>query len=310
MPGFPTSFETGIGIRIPWGSRIPAQASRNYNWVQIEVPWAELQPVPGRPPSWERLDPLIQQAAQQGLCVLISLQQAPSWARTTNGPQVEAVQALVQALLQRYPQAFRALELFPAANTHAGWGAPPDPQAYLALYQAVQPLLKRQGVLPVALGLTPLDASSAPDDQDDLSYLEAFYRLPGARQVPVISLRLPHVNADPTAPDRPPQISLRHYERVRALMQAHQHPDGLLWLTNVQSAYTISSWQVQVLQQVSNLLYVGAVFFNTAEPIRPPQNPLPKTWPKSVPKQAIRKTSHAIFPASPTGMAHLAHCRL
>ncbi len=316
-PGFPDSLDTGVGVVLSPGtspSKGGLATPGQVNWVQIHADWSVLQPYANREWNWRLLDPLIAQAQQQQLPVLLSLSHAPTWALTVSGPKPALVRQAVLALLQQYPSAIYAIELFPEANTTAGWGARPDPRAYLSLYTHIQETLIEKDILLIALGLTPLNHSPAPEDIDDLDYLEAFYREPNAAQVPVISLRLHGVASDPAAsPAYTPQLTLRHYEQVRALMQYHHHEDGMLWLTYVSPTSDIiqnrSSWRSRVIQQVQRLLYLGAVFFapgSSSAGSGPTTSP---EWYKTAPKQSIFKSSHATTPSNTSGMAILAHYR-
>ncbi|GAP17577.1 hypothetical protein [Levilinea saccharolytica] len=206
------------------------------DWVAVELDWAAFMPAANEPPDWAALDRAANAARQGHFYLLLSLTNAPDWARTDKGPDAQAVRSLVEALVQRYPEEIRAYEIFPAANTAAGWGAAPNPQAYVELLAVLKPVLQSLDPAPmlVAGGLVPVAASDQNQNLSDLTFLSAMYDTGLGRQFPVISLRYPHLQGRPDdIPQDEEPFQLRHYEDVRRIMIQYEHKNGRLWITRI-----------------------------------------------------------------------------
>lgn len=278
-------------------------------WVRVDLDWAAAWPESSLSPDLSILEEAMAFARQHHLAVLLSLTHAPPWALGAEGPSAAAAQTLLRQALTAYGDVVQAVELFPAANTVTGWGASPDPEAYLSLYRQIAAALSTadRNVPLVALGLTPTITSA---DMPDLAYLDAFLSQPEAQHVALIGLRLTDIRTEPVAPasgGRSP--SLRHYEQVRAQLQYHHHP-AMLWLTEIRvnndiiSCSQYPSWLEAALRQMQFQMYLeAAFFFPPACPSDRPGQQVPG-WPKRVPKTGIVKPVHATHPAPTPAMEH------
>ncbi len=177
--GTPQSPDFGYGVRLDLsGSSISdalqTAAILRVDWVIIDLDWAKQYPEEKNQPDLAALDQAMDLALRFEIPVVISLNDAPAWAKTLSGPDPKRTASFVLYLAQRYPQALQAIELFPGANTLAGWGANPDPRSYVVVYDSARNALKQAGlqVLLVAAGLTPLSSSQpVAGDIDDLKFL-------------------------------------------------------------------------------------------------------------------------------------------
>lgn len=277
--GIPGSPEFGIGaILYPDGPNIQqalAMASDlELDWIVIPVDWAAYQSNQGQIPQFQKLDIAMQFAAQQNIAVMVSLSKAPAWAQSPSGPNSAAVAQFISTLAQRYPDALRAVELFPGANTLTGWGAAPNAQAYASLLQAVgsQVHLVDPQVLLVAAGLRPLVASAEKGDINDLQFLQDLYAQGASSFMPVISMQYADLAGLPVAfPINQDERVLRHYEAVRQVMTANNHQSGLIWITRLsppsgkidasdsvfQDKNMQSNWMSLAYIQLRAQLYIG-----------------------------------------------------
>ena len=284
--GVPESPEFGFGAEIfPDGpyleQALEAAANLELDWLRLSVSWAAVQPDPAQPPQLQQLDPVMQFAAQHEIAVLVSLTNAPLWAMTGQGPDASHAAALVKVIVEAYPTALQAVELFPGANTLSGWGARPDPQAYLSLYTACVETLRGAGkpVLLVGAGLRIADLAAG--DMSDRGFLEALYHLGAADIMPVISLQFENVTGAPaTFPDAQNERALRRYETLRMVMSENGHQSGRIWITHLgslsgkievsDSAYVDnnmqSNWMALAYLQLRTQLYIGAVFGQSINP--------------------------------------------
>lgn len=277
VSGLPGSAEFGYGARLdPWGQSadiaLKVAANVGMQWIGIDYDWQLHWPDPASPPDLAALDQVMGSLRLRELPVSIAISHPPAWAQTPQGPDPEHTANLVALLATRYPATLQAIELFPEANTSAGWGAPPNPTAYVALLQKCQDRLDSldQSVILVAGGLIPLAPGHRAEDMDDLAFLSALYDAGATAYMPVVSIRLTNLTGEPKAtPSGTTPPVLRHYESVRQVMIAHQHNAGLIWITGYHwplepqynNAAQATRWLGQALQLMKSQLYIGAAFF-------------------------------------------------
>ena len=290
--GTPDSPDFGYGVVADLDGANPLDAIQSaaqisVDWLAVTLDWGRHWPDPTLQPDLASFDQAMTLAGQYRLSVLVKLTGAPAWAKTSGGPDPERTAWFVTNLARRYPGVLKAIELFPGANTAAGWGGAPDPQAYLTLFNDTRAALQQahldQPVLLVAAGLTPLPLPNpSPADQDDLAFLQSLYRLGAAQTMEVISMTLPDVTGSPLKdPGSGEHRVLRHYEEIRQLMLANQDSQGILWLTgfhwpsgNISSEDSAVSadpglqnqWLIQAFRQLRSQLYIGVAFFDSLNP--------------------------------------------
>jgi hypothetical protein len=280
--GMPTSAEFGYGARLDvWGQEVElalnAASGVGVDWIGVDFDWERHWPEAAKPINLEPLDRVMSIAQNQGINILLSLTHPPAWAMGADGPDIQQTTGLVAMLASRYPQNLLTIELFPSANTTAGWGASPNPKAYAAVLQACQATLQTAGsqVLLVAGGLSPLPRKHSSDDVDDLDFLNGLYQAGAAGFMPILSLRLNPVEGEAmTPPGEATRRVLRHYETVRQVMLQFDHANGLIWITGfswpVQSETSSPDGQIRWLNQAFQLmksqLYIGVAFFDRLNP--------------------------------------------
>lgn len=286
--GAPGSAEFGFGaILYPDGSSIKEAMSMaaelELDWISVPISWKAYQNSPNALVNTEKLDEIMRAAAQNQMAVLVSITNPPAWAQTPQGPDAALAAQFALALYQRYPQAIRAIELFPGANTQAGWGGAPNPQAYMALFKQVSDQMAGVSapVTLVAAGLRPLAIPPDAGDMDDLAFLKGLYAAGAAERVKVISIQYGELTGEALAfPDGTEHRILRHYEEIRKEMVTNNHPKGTIWITRLSppsgkikasdSVYRDNkmqaNWMSQIYIQTRSQLYIGVTFAQSLNP--------------------------------------------
>lgn len=275
--GLPDSPEFGYGAQLSMVTGNQAylldQASQiGLDWVAIQFDWAQLWPDPNTQPDLSIFVDLVHEATQRDLSLMIVFRDSPAWAMTADGPKSDATAAAVLSLIDAFPGQFLAIELFPGANTVNGWGAMPNPGAYLAVYRSVQSTLASHSQNTIVIpSITPLSTSPTSGDMDDLAFLKTLYE--AGAQFPIVGLRYANLNSEPLTNPEPgnPDV-LRHYELVRQFMLDKGFAQDRIWITGF-------SWPMQIVEPASQAqwlneafillkaqLYIGAAFFTWLNP--------------------------------------------
>jgi hypothetical protein len=284
-PGTPQSLEFGFGgwLDVEGLHVTPAiniASGIGMKWLAIDFDWEKTWMDPAVPPDLSSLTQAVSAGQNANLNVLISITNPPSWAMTSTGPNPELTASLVMGLKQLYPAALKAVELYPEANTRGGWGTRPDPAAYAHLLKTVSNLLENNQIelILVAGGLLPLTDKASVEDIPDLVYLDALYKTGIQSRLAVISIRLPEITSDPLSqPENSNPHILRHYEEVRQVMLANQHPQGILWITRFswpeggagaaeRNAEQQADWLYKSYNLLRGQLYIGTAIFSHLNP--------------------------------------------
>lgn len=285
--GAPGSAEFGFGAQLDVNGQFVDDAVQLANnlqvdWVSLDLSWKSVQPSKDAEVEWSRFDPIFKNLAHFKIAALVSLTQPPDWSLTPAGPDPGAVVQIVQQLTHRY-SAVTAVELFPSANTLQGWGADPDPAAYMNLFKSVSQAVagSKNPVILVAGGIEPVSGNSGGSQVGDLEYLQGLYQAGAKDVVQVISIRLNNLTGTPAAASSASGYPvLRHYEEIRDVMVKFGHQKGLLWITGLSvpsrpenqaeipgsSAQKQAAWLSQALQQLRSQLYIGVAFLNRLNP--------------------------------------------
>ena len=287
--GAPGSTDFGFGAHLNLNGQFAIEGVRlasdlQLDWVGVDLSWQTVAPKAGSV-DWTRLDPIMDAAARSQLSVMVSLTEAPDWALTAHGPSPEKTAQFAVQLVNRYPQAVQAIELFPAANTLRGWGQPPDPQAFMVVLSSVMNALSQSNlsVQLVGGGLKPVLVG--PDDNaqdiDDVSFLQSLYQYGFGKAVSIVSIQANDLTGDPLqAPDKSENRVLRHYDTIRQVMLDNGHEGGLIWITHLappdgsinpddkkyQDPAFQSGWYEQAYNQLKSQLYIGVAFFSGLNP--------------------------------------------
>ena len=291
--GIPGSAEFGYGARVnlsgpQFEQALQLAASLRLDWLTIDLSWAELMPDPTTPVDFTRLDLAMKAAAQNQTSVLYSITQTPTWALNEQGPNPNLVTVLIQMLAARYPGCFQAVELFPGANTVAGWGTSPDPLAYWNVFSTVKSKLNENGIaIELIAGGLEITNDQLAGSMNELVFLRGLYQAGAINNLPVISLRFSNITGQPSDAfmDAETRV-LRRYESVRQVMVDYNQGNSLLWITRLsvpdgtinpgeistKDPAQQSTWLTQAAAQLRTQLYIGMVVFgdlNAADPTQP-----------------------------------------
>ena len=287
-PGTPGTSAFGYGADLnPDGANF-AEALNLANdlsldWVDIQVPWQTYYPMVDATPDWSNLDQAMDYASSNGISVLLSITQPPSWALGIDGPDAKLTWQFILELNQRYPSEINAFELFPGANTNSGWGDNPDAKSYLKLFQSIKDQLEpvNSNILLVAGGFVPSPSTQDLDGVDDLVFLQNLYNAGANKVFNIISIDMSDLTGDPlTPPDGNEHRILRHYEEVRQIMLKNNDANCLIWITHLRfPSGTINredliyndvnnqtSWLSQAFTQLRSQLYIGVAFLGSLNP--------------------------------------------
>ena len=283
-PGLPNSPEFGYGsVLDPYGIYVDDSINLAKNigirWISLEFNWSKRWPDPNQYPDLDQLGLTINKVKNQEQYILVSITNPPDWAMADNGPDPRITAHLVTSLARVYSGAIQVVELYPGANTEAGWHAKPDPKAALqVLKSSIDALESYQlDVYPI-LSLTPVKDGASLFDWNDLVFLKGLYDLGAAELMPIIGLSFAQIQGVPMAdPDAWDKNVLRHYELVRKIMLENNHQQGLVWITRFSwpNSYTDPNmklpdaqayWLNQAYELMKGQLYLGAAFFARINP--------------------------------------------
>ena len=271
--GTPESLEFAYGVCVDVNGQqvensLKMAADMKLDWVALDFDWAVNWPEPAKLDENSAFMRAMSIAQNLKLNVLVSVKNAPAWAASAQGPDAGYTAALVSELAHRFPATILAIELYPAANTRAGWGAAPSPAAYANLLNVVQARIVAENLKPhlVAGGMS--NTLTDAGDMADVDFLQGLYSA-GARPA-ILSLRFSALSG--TTLDEPAAANLRHYEQIRNVMTSNGHTDGLLWITSLGAPSGITdpaaqdAWLTQAYEQLKTQLYMGAVFYGEFNP--------------------------------------------
>lgn len=150
-------------------------------WVRQPVRWADVEPEPGEQ-NWETLDAFFAEAAAHNLRVIVTVTAAPNWARSVtagdrDGPpdNPAAYTAFISQLVQRYPGAIHAVEIWNEMNRERAWYAPGGLSAssYMELLIPAARAIRAAdpGIIVVSGGLNPTGIDDGILAIDDFRYL-------------------------------------------------------------------------------------------------------------------------------------------
>jgi hypothetical protein len=156
------------------------------NWIKQQINWKDLEPVRGQP-NWDALDAIFAATSQRNIKVMVSVTDAPDWARSVtgrNGPPDDPQDFVnyMVAMLQRYPGAIHAVEVWNEPNLYErGWYAPGgvNAQGYMDLLIPVAAAIRQTdpGVIVISAALAPTGVNDPTIGIDDFTYNQQLIEL-------------------------------------------------------------------------------------------------------------------------------------
>lgn len=271
-----TLFEQGQ--QIDYALRILKDSS--FDWVAIEVDWAKIQPELSQPIHIQNLDLIFRTLGSSQQKLFIRLVNAPQWALTPAGPDIQAVVQCIAQIINLYP-AVQAIEVFPGANLQRLWGAVPSAEHYMELLTSLSAYFhqNQKDTMLVVGGFMQVDLTQNEQGISDLTYLQAMYDF-GLRDLPaVISLQFENISADPEVPaGSSNDATMRHYELIRQVMINNLDQSRLIWVTKLTPPGQMhgtnlvekqAQWMEKALTLIRSQLYIQVCIL---QPINPDNN--------------------------------------
>lgn len=274
-------------------------ADAGVRWVRVEVPWAKVEPQPGRY-RWAPWDERFARLQRLGLTPVVTLNTSPGWARAPEdrdnplappaNPQDLA--HFARALAARYGDMLRFYQIWHEPNIAPHWGnREADPLGYLRLLQTTAVTLRAADPDAVILsaGLAPtLDPGRV--NRNDLAYLEDLYRLGADTWFDVLAWEPYGFGRPPEEPPAADRLNFRRVELARAIMSRYGDDDTPIWATafgwNALPPGQESPWKRVSRQQQADYLrralawaagnapWLGPLFWTHARPDAPATDPL------------------------------------
>jgi hypothetical protein len=226
---------------LPGGPMLARLGDAGIGTLRVNLAWAYVQSGPDAPNDWTHYDPVVEDAARNGLRVLATVYGSPAWAAPSPeypplGDSLPGFQAFVKAAVGRYgpggsfwsqhpdlPELpVTDWQLWNEPNFPLFWKPAPDAGDYLTLLRAFHTAVK--GVAPSASvllgGLFPSPAGGIPLDQ----FLGDLYRRGGRRDFDAVGIH-PYAGTSAEVIER--------VAEARALMRRFADPDKPIWITEV-----------------------------------------------------------------------------
>ncbi len=152
-------------------------------WAKQVIDWSLYEAAQGAI-DWSALDELVEAMDAAGVNILLTVTNAPDWARDSaeeSGPPTDpgTYAAFVGALAQRYAGVVDAYEVWDSPNLRRAWNTPRGINAgdYVALLQAAYSAIKSAdpAAIVVTAGLAPTGFNDGINAIDDRIYLRQMY---------------------------------------------------------------------------------------------------------------------------------------
>ncbi len=168
------------------GSVIQQIAGLGMHWVKVRASWRDIEPVQGSP-DFARLDAIVDGLRASGLNVLLTVTDAPDWARSSreeHGPpdNFATYNTFVGALALRYAGRVAAYEIWNEPNLRREWNStifPIGADSYALLLHAAYGTIKAAdpNATVVSAGLAPTGFNDGVNAIDDRQFLARLYDL-------------------------------------------------------------------------------------------------------------------------------------
>ncbi len=180
-----TPFGYGLEVQlmgVDRGQVMDAAQELGVTWIKQEISWAAMEPTQGSI-NWETLDAVVTDVRNRGFFLLLSVRNAPDWARTTtegNGPPDDYADfaQFMGAVAARYQGQGIAYEIWSEQNLQRAWnGAPLNAADYVEMlsqaYEAIHDA--DPTAIVVSGGLAPTGWNDGVTAIDDRVYLTRMY---------------------------------------------------------------------------------------------------------------------------------------
>lgn len=180
-----TSFGYGIQIQahVNTEQTLDQVQQLGMGWIKQQISWKDLEPVEGQA-NWDALDSIFAATSARNIRVLVSLTNAPDWARSVtaegkHGPPDDPQDFVnyVSQMLQRYPGAIHAVEVWNEPNlADRGWYAPGglNAQSYMDLLIPTAQAIREidPNIIVISAALAPTGWNDGVVAIDDFVYMQ------------------------------------------------------------------------------------------------------------------------------------------
>jgi hypothetical protein len=181
------------------------------DWLKEQVVWANLEKTKGNI-DFGTLDVTIPLAAKYHIKVLLSVVDAPDWAREKgalndaghHGPPADPQDFVkfLTAIVNRYPHEIHAIEVWNEENLDREWSSVKGLQAsqYVALLSAAYQAVKAidPNIVIVSGALSPTSTSNPPKWYDDFVYMDALIKAGMLKYADCVGAHHNGINLPPT----------------------------------------------------------------------------------------------------------------
>jgi len=156
-------------------------AEAGFGWVKQLVKWSQIEPAEGQF-DWLEMDAFVEAAEFDGLKALVTVVEAPPWARISPLPgppdDLEKFKTFMRALATRYAGRIQAYELWNEPNLARFWSGKVSPEGYVELLGSGYGGVKAADPQALVLfaGLAQNGAGDLSLGLDDVDFLRAAYR--------------------------------------------------------------------------------------------------------------------------------------
>lgn len=178
------------------------------DWVKQRLRWAELQPSATATPDFRQIDAVIPNAQSADVNLLVTIHDAPDWARVETSSQLIDNQLASDEAFGTFLQHFashtcdspvKAIEVWDEQNMRYRWdNRPLDAAAYVDRLRVAYHAIKRAcpSMLVISGGLAPA-GQNPPQALDNLRYFGAMLDAGVTNYVDALGIHLPGYNVPP-----------------------------------------------------------------------------------------------------------------
>lgn len=196
-----------------------------FGWMKIQVSWKDIEPNQGDF-RWDRLDPVINAYSAGGVKVLLSVVNAPNWARPPNdnhsveGPPADyaTLANFLSELCHRYKGKVQAIEVWNEQNLfYRGGGQPIPPTNYVAMLSAAYQVIKLvdPSIIVISGAPTPTGLNNSTIAIDDVVYLQQMYAAG-------LKGKCDAIGAHPSGYNNPPDARLGYTDPAEPTFKNHR----------------------------------------------------------------------------------------
>jgi len=198
----PMRFGLAYGNELLWktdaglAASLETAKSLGADWIRVDLPWADIQPLDSTQADWWRFDRVVAAANARHLKIIAVLAYTPAWARPAGCKSQSCAPAdvreygrFVRKAVARYAkQGVHTWEVWNEPNSAIFWLPAPDPHAYAVMLKIATHIIRIEDPSGTILfGGLAAERTSRPDMISHLDFLAAVTATGATADVDVIS---------------------------------------------------------------------------------------------------------------------------